>query len=127
MATSMVIDGAQVDDVDALTKQVQQLRQGAGSPPLDPNHRPSSPYTPEEDAIVQAADATATAALGATQQKASEEYPPASEFRLLDESYWNLDVAVCETDAAGPRPEPGADTALLGLPASIMPVTAVPV
>ena len=75
---------------------------------------------------MQAADATATAALRATQQKASGEYPPASEFRLLDESYWNPDAAVCETDAAGPRPEPGAGTALPGLPVSIMSVTAVP-
>ena len=114
MATNMAIDGAQVDDVDALAKQVQQLRQGAGSPPLDPEHPPSSPYTLEEDAIVQAADATVTAALGA------------SEFRLVPESDWHSDADVCETDAAGPRPEPGADTALPGLPVSIMSVTAVP-
>ena len=112
----MEIDDVGVDDVDAITEQVQQMRQGAGSPPVEPT-RPSSPYTAAEAEIVQAADATVTAARG--------EFPPASEFELVPEAYWK-DAVDCETDAAGPKPEQGADAALPGLPASIMSVTAAP-
>ena len=95
----MEIDAVGVDDVDAITEQVQQMRQGAGSPPAEPT-RPSSPYTPAEAEIVQAADATAKAAHG--------EYPPASEFELVPETFWK-DAVDCETGAAGPKPEQGAD------------------
>ena len=118
MSTDMEVDNAKVDEVDALTKQVQELHPAPGSPPVDPDNpmnRPCSPFTVSEAALVQDAE---HAVAGADKGSGPEEFS-------LVEYESDVDDSVGPT-TANSELAPGADTALPDLLSTIMTVTAVP-